>query len=464
MHTKKNKQQDEFATIPKIKGEGYKYPTIVAQATPVGTGGIGIIRISGDKVKKIILQILGTELKPREAHLANFYNKNKELIDSGLALYFPKPHSFTGEDVLELHVHGSQIVIDLLLRRILELGAQLAEPGEFTKRAFLNNKIDLTQAEAICDLITSSSEQAAFLATKSLQGEFAKYINALLQELISLRINVESAIDFTEEEIDFISQSQIIEKVSGMLITLKTIYQNAQQGVLLQEGINVVIAGEPNVGKSSLLNWFCGYDCAIVTPIPGTTRDVLREYINLDGLPLHIIDTAGLRHSSDQIEQEGIKRAWQEIEKADFIILLTDKDEINLDVYQKTLNKIIVVRNKIDLSNQSAAIINKGRTDIIYVSIKTGEGLNLLKKYLKSKVGYNTKIEGKFIARRRHLEALSKVEQFLIQARQHADNQKILDLLAEDLRQAQNSLAEITGKFYTDDLLDKIFSTFCIGK
>lgn len=472
--------------------------TIVAQATPVGSGGIGVIRISGPKTKAIMRQILQNESSPRKAQVTNFYNNDKQIIDNGLALFFPTPNSFTGEDVLELQSHGSQIILDQLLRRALELGAELARPGEFSERAFLNNKIDLTQAEAICDLINASSEQAAALALKSLQGEFAKHINKLFDELTNLRMQVEAAIDFSEEEIDFIQQPQIAEKIKHLLETITTIYRNAQQGVLMQEGISVVIAGHPNVGKSSLLNWFCGYDCAIVTSIPGTTRDVLREYINLDGLPLHIIDTAGLRDSTDEIEKEGIKRAYQEIEKADFILLMTDHDEINLDEYKKFLDKIIVVRNKIDLikdasknsshrhsresgnphntsrtidprfrgddKDASAKITNKNGTDIIYVSVKTGEGLSLLRDHLKSKVGYNNTNEGQFMARRRHLEALLQVKKFLLQAQQHSSNSELLALFAEDLRQAQNSLGEITGKFYTDDLLDKIFSTFCVGK
>jgi tRNA modification GTPase len=434
--------------------------TIVAQATPIGSGGVGIIRISGSCVKSMMLQILKKKLLPKVACFSKFFNKNSRIIDQGLALYFPAPHSFTGEDVLELQAHGSQIVLNNLLERAIELGARLARPGEFSERAFLNNKIDLTQAEAICDLINASSQQAAHLAMCSLQGEFAGHINALLEQLIQLRIEVESAIDFIEEEISFISSHAIVAKIVNLTEILKTIYQSAQHGVLMQEGISVVITGRPNVGKSSLLNWFCGYDCAIVTSIPGTTRDVLRECINLDGLPLHIVDTAGLRDSVDQIEQEGIKRAWQEIKKADFVLLMVDDDEKSTDDYQEVMDKVIVIRNKIDLIKQSAKIINENNLDIIYISIKTGEGLDILKDYLKSKVGFKVGVEGKFMARRRHLEALTKVEQFLLQAQQ----QQSIELLAEDLRQVQNLLGEITGKFHTDDLLGKIFSTFCVGK
>jgi len=437
--------------------------TIVAQATPVGSGGVGIIRISGPQVKSIMIGFLAKEVKPKEAVFTSFFNHNQQIIDQGLALYFPAPHSFTGEDVLELQAHGSQVVIDNLLQRALELGARIARPGEFSERAFLNNKIDLTQAEAICDLINASSQQAANLAQRSLQGDFSKCINILLDQLTEFRVEVESAIDFTEEEIEFISFSAITKKLDDLIISLKNIYQSAQQGVLFQEGLRVVITGSPNVGKSSLLNWFCGYNCAIVTPIPGTTRDVLREYINLDGVPLHIIDTAGLRDSMDQIEQEGIKRAREEVKKADLILVVTDRNEISFEEYKDVINKVIVVRNKIDLTKQIAQAVKENNLEVIYISVKTGDGLNLLKECLKSKVGFSTNLEGKFMARRRHLESLAKVEEHLLQAQQQVNN-KYIELLAEELRQAQNSLGEITGKFYSDDLLDKIFSTFCVGK
>ena len=434
---------------------------IVAQATAVGAGGVGIIRISGPSigVKDLMTHFLGKKIKPNVACFANFFGKDQQIIDQGLALYFSAPHSFTGEDVLELQAHGSQIVLNNLLARAVELGARPARPGEFSERAFLNNKIDLTQAEAICDLINATSQQAAHLALGSLQGEFSKHINALLEQLIQLRVEVESAIDFIEEEINFISLPVIAKKIAALIATLKIIYDSAQHGVLMQEGISIVITGRPNVGKSSLLNWLCGYDCAIVTSIPGTTRDVLREYINLDGLPVHIIDTAGLRDSTDQIEQEGIKRARQEIKKADFVLLMTDSDQIKFDDYQDVIDKVIVIRNKIDLKRPTKLVYDSN-LDVVYISVKTGEGLNVLKDCIKAKAGFNMGVEGKFMARRRHLEALNKVAQFL----SHAKQQNSIELLAEDLRQAQNSLGEITGKFYTDDLLGKIFSTFCVGK
>ena len=451
---------------------------IVAQATVVGAGGVGIIRISGPSigVKDLMTHFLGKKIKPNVACFANFFGKDQQIIDQGLALYFSAPHSFTGEDVLELQAHGSQIVLNNLLARAVELGARPARPGEFSERAFLNNKIDLTQAEAICDLINATSQQAAHLALGSLQGEFSKHINALLEQLIQLRVEVESAIDFIEEEINFISLPVIAKKIAALIATLKTIYDSAQHGVLMQEGISIVITGRPNVGKSSLLNWLCGYDCAIVTSIPGTTRDVLREYINLDGLPVHIIDTAGLRDSTDQIEQEGIKRARQEIKKADLVLLMTDSDSdchprlihrhpreggdlLGPDSRLRGNDNVIIVRNKIDLKRPTELVYDSN-LDVVYISVKTGEGLNVLKDCIKAKAGFNMGAEGKFMARRRHLEALNKVAQFLCQAQQ----QNNIELLAEDLRQAQNSLGEITGKFYTDDLLGKIFSTFCVGK
>ncbi len=434
-----------------------KIDTIAAQTTPPGRGGVGVIRISGQKVKEIATKILGVIPKPRYVHFSVFLDANKEIIDQGLALYFPAPNSFTGEDVLELQGHGGPVILDCLLRRILELGAKLAEPGEFSKRAFLNDKIDLAQAESIADLINASSEQAAYSAMRSLQGKFSEKINLLIESLINLRMYVEEAVDFPEEEIDYISEQKITKQLENILATLDAVQKNAKQGALLQEGVSVVIIGKPNVGKSSLLNYLCGKDSAIVTHIPGTTRDVLREYINIDGLPLHIIDTAGLRESFDLVEQEGIKRTWQEMQRADFILLMTDEDKIDINYFKDFLDKLIVVRNKIDLTKYKAHI----EKEKIFISIKTGAGLELLKNYLKTNVGFNAEATGNFIARRRHLEALKKAEQFLLDGQQqiHA-----LELLAEDLRQAQNSLGEITGKFYPDDLLDRIFSGFCIGK
>jgi tRNA modification GTPase len=438
-----------------LKSEG---DSIVAPATPAGRGGISIIRISGPDVKKIAAQILGSVPKPRHAKLVNFLDSEQKIIDQGLALYFPAPNSFTGEDVLELHGHGGPVVQDLLLQRILELGVKLARPGEFTERAFLNGKIDLTQAEATVDLINANSNQAAHSALQSLQGNFSQQINQLLAALTKLRVYIEAAIDFTEEEIDYLSKNEIAKQFADLLAHLNKIKHEAQQGSLLREGISVVIAGKPNVGKSSLLNYLCGHDSAIVTPVAGTTRDVLKEYINLDGLPLHIIDTAGLRVSTDLIEAEGIKRAWHELEKSNFILLLIDNDELDLKPYAKFSEKLIIVRNKIDL------IPTTLKQNIIPISVKTGAGIAQLKKHIQTKAGFNNTAEGKFSARRRHLDALDKTEQFLLTAQQHCSKNAALEITAEELRQAQNALGEITGAFYSEDLLGKIFSEFCVGK
>jgi tRNA modification GTPase len=429
--------------------------TIAAQATSPGRAGIGIIRISGPKVKQIARQILGIIPDPRYAHFSGFLDNDKKIIDQGLALYFPAPNSFTGEDVLELHGHGVPVIMDCVLRRVLELGARLANPGEFSERAFLNGKIDLAQAESIADLINASSTQAAHSAMRSLQGEFSRQINSLSEEIINLRTYVEAAIDFSDQEIDYISTKKINQDLKNILQTITKLQKSAEQGVLLQEGLGVVIVGKPNVGKSSLLNYFCGRDAAIVTHIPGTTRDILREYINIDGLPLHIIDTAGLRETFDLIEQEGIKRVRQEMQRADFILLMVDEDDVDLHFFKEFLDKIIVVRNKIDLTKHKAKIAQQK----IYVSVKTGAGLNLLKDCLKNKIGFNAS-ESDFMARRRHLDALQKAYQLLSNSR----NKKAFELLAEDLCLAHRALGEITGAFYPDDLLGKIFSEFCIGK
>lgn len=428
--------------------------TIVAPITPPGRGAVGIIRVSGANCQKIAKAILGEIPKPRYAHFADFLD-----IDQGLVLYFPAPNSFTGEDVLELHAHGNPVILDLLLQRILQLGARLACPGEFTERAFLNGKLDLTQAEATADLINAASQEAVKAASLSLQGKFSEQINNLLAQLIQVRTQVEANIDFAED-VHGIDTKNIKSQLKQILTTGHNIQTQAQQGRLLQEGITAVIVGKPNVGKSSLLNYFTGHNSAIVTDIPGTTRDVLREAINLDGLPLHIIDTAGLRISDDQIEQEGIRRTWQEIEQADVILLLVDTDDFKFTAFQNVMDKVIIIRNKIDLSKYKPHIVKHQQRDIIYVSVKTGSGLDLLRNYIKDKYHYNSTITGIFIARRRHLAALQKVKTALLSAQKQSQ----FDLIAEDLRQAQNALNEITGVFYTDDLLDRIFADFCVGK
>jgi tRNA modification GTPase len=441
--------------------------TIAAIATPPGRGGIGVIRVSGKAVPDIIAAVVGKVLQPRQACFASFLDRDGRVLDQGLTLYFPAPHSYTGEHVLELHAHGSPVVLDLLLRRLLGLGVRLARPGEFSERAFLNDKIDLAQAEAIADLIDSTTEQAARSAQRSLQGEFSRRIHALVEALIELRLYVEASIDFTDEDIDFLSEGHIAEKLSGLLARLDAIRYAARQGCLLRDGMTAVIAGRPNAGKSSLLNRLAGRDTAIVTEIAGTTRDTLREYIQIEGLPLHIIDTAGLRDSEDPVEREGIRRARAEIEKADRVLLLIDarSPEEGESLLESLPAALPVTRlyNKIDLTGQAAGLIERPDGPAIYLSALTGEGIDSLVRHLKSAMGYDSEAEGVFIARRRHLDALARarasIESAALQLQARAP-----ELLAEDLRAAQNALSEITGEFTSEDLLGRIFSSFCIGK
>ncbi len=440
--------------------------TIAAIATPPGNGGVGIIRISGPAALDIARHVTGKSPKPRYALFSSFLDNDGSIIDSGLALYFPGPASFTGEDVLELQGHGGSVVMDMLLRRVLSLGARPANPGEFSQRAFLNNKIDLAQAEAIADLITSSTEQAVRSAQQSMQGVFSEQINELIDELIELRVYIEAAIDFVDEEIDFLSDGMVASKIEHLSGKIAKIHATAQQGRLLHDGMTVVLAGKPNAGKSSLLNALAGFDAAIVTDIAGTTRDVLRERIQLDGMPLHIIDTAGLRDSDNVVEQEGIRRAHREIEKADKVLLLLDSTEPENDALTDSLHSatdITRIFNKIDLSGEPARIIESEKGASIYLSVKTGAGMDLLKQHLKQSVGFTETGDSIFIARRRHIQALSQAEQSLQSAAAQLQNQAP-ELVAEDLRQAQNSLSEITGEFSSDDLLGEIFSSFCIGK
>lgn len=440
--------------------------TIVAVATPPGVGGVGIVRISGKKVGDIAEQILGFPPTPRLAHYSPFYDKSHNIIDQGIALLFKAPHSFTGEDVLELQGHGGMVVMDMLVQRSIELGARAARAGEFSERAFLNNKIDLAQAEAIADLISAQSEQAARAAVHSLQGAFSEQINTLVSDLTQLRVHVEAALDFPEEEIDFLADSAITQKLDNVQQQLQSVKNSAEQGRLLKDGMTVVIAGKPNAGKSSLLNALAGHEAAIVTEIPGTTRDVLREHIQIDGMPLHIIDTAGLRESADKVEQEGIRRAHAEIERADSVLFLVDTSKENKEDIPASLagSHLIIVHNKIDLLDQVARTEQQDDITHIYLSARTGEGVELLKQHLKQCMGYQQQQEGKFIARRRHLEAIDVAEQHLKQADKALKNLKAGELLAEELRLAQQALASITGAFSADDLLGKIFADFCIGK
>jgi len=440
--------------------------TIVAIATPSGRGGVGIIRVSGNLSAEIAVAILG-ELPPaRKAIYSEFKSAQNEILDTGIAIYFPAPHSFTGEHVVEFQGHGGPVVLDMVLKRCLSLGARLAKAGEFSERAFLNDKLDLAQAEAIADLIDSSSEQAARSALRSLQGHFSTAINELLQKLIELRVYVEAALDFPEEEIDFLADKAVTDYLNNIKQQFKVIFNKAKQGSLLREGMQLVIVGKPNAGKSSLLNVLSGNETAIVTDVAGTTRDVLRETIHLDGMPLHIIDTAGLRESNDPIEKMGIQKAWQEIEKADLILLLIDETDNNTEENQHLLQQlpsnlpVLEVHNKIDMTKMDAG----QRDHKIYISAKQELGIEELKNELKRCMGYQSEQEDTFIARRRHLQALEETQQAIDNAEIQLKKYNAGELMAEELRIAQNVLGQITGKYTPDDLLGEIFSNFCIGK
>ncbi|NOV32539.1 tRNA uridine-5-carboxymethylaminomethyl(34) synthesis GTPase MnmE [Methylomonas sp. ZR1] len=441
--------------------------TIAAIATPPGNGGVGVIRISGPSAPGIAQSLTGKTLpKPRYAQFASFLDADGRVIDSGLLLYFAAPASFTGEQVIELQGHGGSVVLDMLLRRVLELGARLANPGEFSQRAFLNNKIDLAQAEAIADLISSGTEQAVRSAQQSMQGVFSEQINELIDELIELRVFIEAAIDFVDEEIDFLGDGVVAGRIARLQVKLADIGKTAQQGRLLHDGMTVVLAGKPNAGKSSLLNALAGHDAAIVTDIAGTTRDVLRERIQLDGMPLHIIDTAGLHDSDNPVEQEGIRRARQEIAKADRILLLidsTDPDSASLDASLPANIAVTKVFNKIDLIGGQPRVMETQQSTEIHLSIKHKLGLDLLRQHLKQSMGFTESADNVFVARTRHIQALQLAAQALDRAAEQLLHQAH-ELVAEELRQAQTSLSAITGEFTSDDLLGEIFSSFCIGK
>jgi tRNA modification GTPase len=444
--------------------------TIAAVATPPGRGGVGIIRISGPQVPAIGERLFGALPAPRYAQLHDFRDDAGELIDSGLCLYFPAPNSFTGEHVLELHGHGGEVVLDLLLARVLQLGARQAQPGEFSERAFLNDKLDLAQAEAIADLIDSASEQAARAAVRSLHGQFSARVQHLVETLIALRTYVEAAIDFPEEEIDFLSDGEVQGRLEAVVKSLEQLRVQAGQGRLLREGMSVVLAGRPNAGKSSLLNALAGTESAIVTPVAGTTRDVLREHIQIDGMPLHVIDTAGLRDSEDPVEQEGVRRAWAQIEQADRVLLVIDDrlgfDRLDADILQRLPPSLphTLIFNKIDLTGRGAGLTgtHEGHPEVA-VSVKTGAGIDALRGHLKRVMGYSEAGAGSFSARRRHVEALRQAAGNLENARACFATRSG-ELLAEELRLAQQNLSRITGEFSSDDLLGEIFSSFCIGK
>lgn len=459
--------------------------TICAIATSQGRSGVGIVRISGARSLSIASTLLGFTPAPRHAYYSNFCDPAGEIVDQGIALYFQAPHSFTGEDVVELQGHGGVYVLNALRDLVLSHGARIARPGEFSERAFLNNKIDLIQAEAIADLIDANSQQAARSAMRTLQGDFSRQIRSLLERLIAIRVNVEAAIDFSDEDIDVLTDTRVAEELSDALITLESIYRHAKQGALLQEGINVVIAGKPNAGKSSLLNALSGIDSAIVTDIPGTTRDLLREHITIDGIPLHIVDTAGLRESDDVVEQEGVRRARAAIEGADRVLLVIDATERDKTV-ENLLAPLIVlgdkkvdpvallprttlVINKCDLTDSppdrpEILVYDKYQLPVINLSAKTGWGVDKLTRHLLDCIGFDASEEGTFTARQRHLDALAKCEILLNKARLGVSDNLQLELVAEDLRLAQQALGEITGEFSSDDLLGQIFSSFCVGK
>jgi tRNA modification GTPase len=438
--------------------------TIAAIATAPGRGGIGVVRVSGPDVPSIIQTLLGTLPDPRHAVLRSFTDAEGALLDQGIALFFPGPLSYTGEDVLELQGHGGPAVLQLVLRRCLELGARLAEPGEFTRRAYLNNKLDLAQAESVADLIDAASSQAAKSAARSLAGDFSRDIHGLVDVLVNLRMLVEATLDFPEEEIDFLDAAAR-NKLATARKHLREVLVRARQGSVLREGLQVVLIGQPNVGKSSLLNRLAGDEIAIVTPLAGTTRDTVRQEIQLEGIPLHIIDTAGLRDTSDEIEKIGVARAWTAIEKANLALLIIDatrgiaaEDEAILARLPANL-PVLRVFNKIDLLGKEPQRSPDGPS--VHLSAKTGEGLDLLRDSLLRLAGWEQAGEDVYMARERHIRALTEAESRLQAADQHWEQ---LELLAEELKLAQHALGTITGEFSSEDLLGEIFSRFCIGK
>lgn len=441
---------------------------IAAIATPPGRGGIGIVRLSGRDLKPFLIALLGRVPAPRFATLAPLKDAEGQVIDEGIVLYFPAPRSYTGEDVVELQGHGGMTVLRLLLQRCLELGARLAEPGEFSKRAFLNGKLDLAQAESVADLIDASTAQAARSAMRSLQGEFSREVNALKEELIELRALTEATLDFPDEEIDFLQEAGAFGRLERLRGKLRALVANARQGALLREGAQVALVGRPNVGKSSLLNRLAREEVAIVTEVPGTTRDTLRSQVEIQGVPFHIIDTAGLRETQDAVERIGIERARAAAAQADLVLVVTEyargvmpEDEAILGQLPPGLPRVIV-RNKIDLAGVAPRLAQEGGVAEVWLSAKTGEGVDLLQQALLRQVGWTGGGEGIFMARARHLEALARAEERLAAAAEAAG--RGLELFAEELRLAHVALGQITGEFTADDLLGQIFSRFCIGK
>ena len=437
--------------------------TIVAAATPPGTGGVGIVRVSGREVERIARAMLGSLPEPRTATYRNFRNTSGERVDVGLALYFPAPASFTGESVLELHGHGGPVVISLLVDAVIELGARQAEPGEFSKRAFLNDKLDLVQAEAIADLIGSGTAQAARAALRSLSGAFSTAVDGLAEQLVRLRMHVEAAIDFPEEEIDFLSDDALLQRIEDCAAAFDSLTAEATQGRVLRDGYQVVIVGKPNAGKSSLLNLLSGQEAAIVTEVAGTTRDVLREQIDIDGLAVELIDTAGLRNDPDRIEAEGIRRAREALASADAVLWIKDATSHDPGEPKENLPEgvpVTIVHNKIDLIDAQPGLFDGE----VYLSAQTGEGIDALRQRIRELAGYDNQGEGAFTARRRHVRALRRAREHFTKGRHALEEARAGELLAEELRLSQHALGEITGAFSADDLLGKIFAEFCIGK
>ena len=453
--------------LPKKVMQKNSTATIAAIATASGAGGIGVVRVSGALCQSIASKILGHCPAPRYAAYLPFYDHNQLLIDRGIAIYYQHPHSYTGEDVLELQAHGGTALMQILLARCIELGARQAEPGEFTRRAYLNDKIDLAQAEAVADVINASTMEAAQSAMRSLSGEFSNSINLVLAKLIDLRMYVEACLDFPEEEIDFITQGKVAEKLANISLELRVVFVKAKQGSLLREGLQVVLVGQPNVGKSSLMNQLSGEEVAIVTSIAGTTRDTIKNTIQINGLPLHMIDTAGLRETNDEVEKIGIARTYRALENAQVALLLIDAahgiGEDEKSILSRLPQEIakIWVHNKIDTMQETAKIVEKADEIHIYLSAKTGDGIDLLKQHLLQIAGYQHNSEGIFMARTRHLDALKQVDVHLQQAQINIYQS---EFIAEELRLAQEALSSITGEFTPDDLLGEIFSKFCIGK
>ena len=444
--------------------------TIAAIATASGRGAIGIVRVSGPRAAAIAAAVLGRRPRPRHAGLGPFRDAAGRPLDQGLALFFPAPHSFTGEDVLELHGHGGPIVLDMVLGRVLELGARLARPGEFSERAFLNDKMDLAQAEAVADLIAAGSETAARAALRSLAGEFSRRAHALVEGLVRLRTQVEAALDFPEEELDFLADERVAQELDALARGIEGLLASAHQGALLHDGMTVVLAGPPNAGKSSLLNALARTEAAIVSAIPGTTRDVLKERIHIDGMPLHIVDTAGLRAARDEIEAEGIRRARAQLERADRVLLVTD-DSISDDrALQEAVSLLPAnlprtrIRNKTDLTGRAHGVTQAADGIEVALSAKTGAGLDDLRRHLKECVGFQPAGADTFMARRRHLDAIGRAQDHIAKGKSRLKESRAGELLAEELRLAQQALGEITGEFTADDLLGRIFSEFCLGK